>query len=79
MLLGHSLGGLLTIRLLQEHPSLVSAGIALSPAIEIGPKYDTPCKRFIAYLLVDVSKCSLLNFHCKLFHETKTSDSIEAH
>lgn len=57
VLLGHSLGGLLTIRLLQEHPSLVSAGIALSPAIEIGPKYDTPCKRFIAYLLVDYLNC----------------------
>jgi len=57
VLIGHSLGGLLTVRLLQEYPSLVQAGVALAPPLEIGPKYDTPCKRFMAYLLVDYLNC----------------------
>ncbi|XP_063677271.1 monoacylglycerol lipase-like [Bolinopsis microptera] len=57
IIVGKSLGGLITIRLLEELPQelegVVSGAVVIAPCLALGAKYDTPVKRALAYLMID--------------------------
>ncbi|KAL5264060.1 hypothetical protein ACHWQZ_G005230 [Mnemiopsis leidyi] len=57
VLVGKSLGGLISIRCLQELPHelerTIAGAVTIAPCLEIGKKYDTPVKRALAYLMID--------------------------
>ena len=50
-ILGHSLGGLMTIRLCMQNPDLFKAAIISSPALEVDPELATPFLRNVAKFL----------------------------
>lgn len=50
---GHSLGGLMTIRLCMQHPSLFKGAVISAPALEVDPELATPFLRKVAKFLAN--------------------------